>query len=54
MSILFTGGADRWDTLNDILKYEITNDTWIPAGKMKERRRYHAVAVLKDVSQLCP
>ena len=54
MSLLFTGGDDSVDNENEILKYEITNDNWIRAGKMKERRRYHAVAVLKDVSQLCP
>ena len=53
MSLLFTGGDDG-PYLDEILKYDKRSKTWIPAGKMKERRNYHAVAVLKDVSQLCP
>ena len=40
--------------LDEILKYDKRSKIWIPAGRMKERRYDHAVAVLKDVSQLCP
>ena len=55
MSLLFTGGAeDGFDELDEILKYDKRSKTWIRAGKMKESRLDHAVAVLKDVSQLCP
>ena len=54
MSLLFTGGNDGIEKLDEILKYDKRSKTWIRAGKMKERRRWHAVAVLKDVSQLCP
>ena len=55
MSVLFTGGTeDGSNAVNEILKYDKRSKTWIQAGKMKERRREHAVAVLKDVSQLCP
>ena len=53
MSLLFTGGDDG-PSLNEILKYDKRSKTWMPAGKMKKRRAWHAVAVLKDVSQLCP
>ena len=54
MSLLFTGGYEDGSYLNEILKYDKRSKTWIRAGKMKERREDHAVAVLKDVSQLCP
>ena len=55
MSVLFTGGHSHgYGGLNEILKYDKRSKTWIRAGKMKERRESHAVAELKDVSQLCP
>ena len=50
---LFTGGEDGSD-LSDILQYNTTSHTWEEVGQMKQARAEHAVAVLKDVSQLCP
>ena len=41
------------NNLKDILMYN-KNDTWEEVGKMKEAKGGHAVAVLEDVSQLCP
>ena len=40
--------------LKDILKYDKRCNTWEEVGQMKEARGNHAVAVLEDVSQLCP
>ena len=52
---IFTGGRDkvRKQGLKDILRYN-KNHTWEEVGEMKEGRSDHAVAVLEDVSQLCP
>ena len=50
---IFTGGLAGWpNTLSDILRYN--NNTWEEVGQMKEARYNHAVAVLEDVSKLCP
>ena len=51
--VIFAGGCDYTD-LNDILKYNKKNLTWEKVGEMKVRRFQHAVAVLADVSHLCP
>ena len=53
---IFTGGAPVEDTppLNEILQFNAANHTWSEVGQMKETRVYHAVAVLDDVSKLCP
>ena len=40
-------------SLKDILRYN-KNHTWEKVGQMKKERSYHAVAVLEDVSNLCP
>ena len=45
---------DYDDNLKDILKYDKRCNTWEEVGQMKEARGNHAVAVLEDVSQLCP
>ena len=52
---LFTGGEDNdRNSLKDILRYN-KNHTWEEVGKMKVGMgRWLAVAVLEDVSQLCP
>ena len=50
---IFTGGNENGNFLKDILRYN-KNHTWEEVGQMKEARRYHAVAVLEDVSKLCP
>ena len=47
---IFTGGSD----LKDILQYNTASHTWEEVGQMKEARRWHAVAVLDDVTKLCP
>ena len=47
---IFTGGS----SLKDILQYNTASHTWEEVGQMKEARGYHAVAVLDDVTKLCP
>ena len=51
---IFAGGYALGSELRDILQYNTTSHTWEEVGQMKEARYYHGVAVLKDVSQLCP
>ena len=59
---IFAGGSDVQDMndnsdsnyLSDILQYNTTSHTWEEVGQMKEARGWHAVAVLEDVSNLCP
>ena len=51
---LFAGGKDGdQNSLADILRYN-KNHTWEEVAQMKEGRYYHAVAVMEDVSNLCP
>ena len=50
---IFAGGYDG-SSLSDILQYNTTSHTWEEVGQMKEARSYHGVAVLEDVSHLCP
>ena len=50
---IFVGGKDD-NALSDILQYNKESHTWQKVGDMKERRSYHAVAVLSNVSHLCP
>lgn len=50
---VFGGTDDDWKSLSDILRYN-KNHTWEEVGQMKEARYYHAVAVMEDVSNLCP
>ena len=52
---IFTGGydGDGDNYLKDILRYN-KNQTWENVGQMQAARGYQAVAVLEDVSQLCP
>ena len=54
-SVLSSGYPVRilGNSLKDILRYN-KNHTWEEVGEMKEGRSDHAVAVLEDVSQLCP
>ena len=52
---IFSGGyTGNSKSLSEILEYNKKNHTWQKVGEMKERRDYHAVAVLADVSHLCP
>merc|ERR1711988_132841 len=50
-----TGGVFSYECsdLDDILQYNMTSDTWRPAGKMKTPRYYHSVAPVDDISQFC-
>ena len=50
---IFTGGWWSSD-LKDILQYNPASHTWEEVGQMKKARSGHAVAVLDDVSKLCP
>ena len=52
--IFNTGGYDGETNLKDILKFNISNQTWEMAGQMKFARIFHAVDVMADVSKLCP
>ena len=52
--IFNTGGYDGETNLKDILKFNISNQTWEMAGQMKFARIFHAVDVMEDVSKLCP
>ena len=51
---IFTGGNDGSSYLKDILQYNTASHTWEEVGQMKEARHSHAVALMDDVSQLCP
>ena len=51
---VFTGGYTGSSYLKDILQYNKKSHTWQNVGEMKERREFHAVAALDDVSALCP
>merc|ERR1712038_1804198 len=51
-NIFVFGGYDG-NSLSDILRYN-KNHTWEEVGQMKEGRRYHAVALVEDVANLCP
>ena len=51
---IFTGGWVSSGYLKDILQYNTASHTWEEVGQMKEARGYHAVAVLDDVTKLCP
>jgi len=54
-NIFVFGGYDgSYSSLSDILQYNTTSHTWEEIGQMKEARSFQAVAVLKDVSDLCP
>ena len=50
---IFTGGY-YGSPLKDILQYNTASHTWEEVGQMINFRKFHAVAVLDDVSQLCP
>ena len=60
MTIIFTGGREsnrfgvgsRFD-LSDILRYN-KNHTWEEVCQMKKAGRTNVVAVMEDVSKLCP
>ena len=51
---IFTGGRGSSGYLKDILQYNTASHTWEEVGQMKEARFNHAVAVLDDVTKLCP
>ena len=52
---IFAGGyIGNSNYLSDILEYNKEDHTWQKVGEMKEGRSDHAVAVMADVSHLCP
>ena len=55
---LSIAGGDLTAKLNNpitnILRYEASNETWLEAGHMQAGRILHAVAVMEDISHLCP
>ena len=51
---IFKGGKYGGSALKDILQYNTASHTWEEVGQMKKARGFHAVALLDDVSQLCP
>ena len=48
-----SGGYENL-SLNTVLSFNKTEESWQPAGQMTVPRYYHAVELTKDVSQLCP
>lgn len=55
-SIFVFGGDYNYgyrNSLSDILRYN-KNHTWEEVAQMKGARRWHAVAVMEDVSNICP
>ena len=54
MTIYLQGEISPRNYLKDILQYNTASYTWEEVGQMKEARSGHAVAVLDDVSKLCP
>ena len=40
--------------MDDILRYNGTTDKWSNAGKMRIPRSGHSVALLSDISKICP
>ena len=50
---LLSGGRDG-STLDTILSFNKTEESWQPAGQMTVPRYYHAVEVTADVSKHCP
>jgi len=50
-NIVFIFGGDG---STDILSFDKTEESWLPAGNMTVGRFRHAVEVINDVSQLCP
>ena len=57
MSLSISGGdltAKMNNPITSILRYEASNDTWHEAGHMQAGRILHAVAVMEDISHLCP
>ena len=57
MTLSIPGGdltAGFNNPITDILRYEASNETWLEAGHMQAGRILHAVAVMEDISHLCP
>ena len=40
--------------MKDILRYNGTTDKWLNDGKMTTPRFQHSVALLTDISKICP
>ena len=51
--MIYSGGYDKL-SLNTILSFNRTAESWQPAGQMSVPRYYHAVEVTEDLSQHCP
>jgi len=45
-TVFMTGGYANDNYYSTILRYDASNDVWTTAGQMREKRRYHAVAVV--------
>merc|ERR1719427_1080063 len=52
-SFYVTGGSDDSGARNEILRYNLTSDTWNKVGTMENARSFHAVAVVDDVAAFC-
>ena len=51
---LSSGGYDGENVSNNILRFNPAEEVWEKVGQMRDARIFHAVAVLEDVSYLCP
>ena len=40
--------------MKDILRYNGTTDKWLNVGKMTTPRSSHSIALLTDISKICP
>ena len=49
----FKGGGAT-DYLDEILRYNGTTNKWLNAGKMTTSRSFHSVALMTDISKVCP
>jgi len=48
------GGYDGSSSLNTILSFNKTEESWQPAGQMNVKRESHAVEKIEDIGQHCP
>ena len=44
----------EYDLMDDILQYNGSSNIWLNAGKMRTSRRDYSVALLTDISKICP
>ena len=48
------GGWTGKRRIDDVLRYNGTTDKWLNVGKMRAPRSFYSLALLTDVSKICP